>query len=101
MRLLSTCGITGTAPEIAHRDRVRGYRARHIQTGRVRRAHGASSRREGWLIKGAPEIAIEVVSPTDTVDNIREKIAAYIRTAPVPSGSSTAMPQWRSTPLPA
>ena|SRR5580658_5119191 len=33
---------------------------------------------EGWLIKGAPEIAIEVVSPTDTVDNIREKIAAYI-----------------------
>jgi Uma2 family endonuclease len=30
------------------------------------------------LIKGAPEIAIEVVSPTDTVDKIREKIAAYL-----------------------
>jgi Uma2 family endonuclease len=33
---------------------------------------------EGRLINGAPEIAIEVISPTDTVDKIREKIAAYL-----------------------
>jgi Uma2 family endonuclease len=33
---------------------------------------------EGRLIKGAPEIAIEVISPTDTVDKTREKIAAYL-----------------------
>jgi len=33
---------------------------------------------EGRLIKGAPEIAVEVISPTDTVDKIREKIAAYL-----------------------
>jgi len=33
---------------------------------------------EGRLLKGAPEIAIEVISPTDTVDKIRAKIAAYL-----------------------
>lgn len=34
---------------------------------------------EGRLINGAPEIAIEVISPTDTVDKIRQKIAAYLK----------------------
>jgi Uma2 family endonuclease len=33
---------------------------------------------EGRLLKGAPEIAIEMISPTDTVDKTREKIAAYL-----------------------
>jgi Uma2 family endonuclease len=33
---------------------------------------------EGRLINGAPEIAIEVVSPTDTVGGIRRKIKAYL-----------------------
>src|ERR1017187_8849836 len=33
---------------------------------------------EGRLINGAPEIAIEVISPTDTADKIREKIGAYL-----------------------
>ena len=33
---------------------------------------------EGRVFKGAPEIAIEIVSPTDTVDKIREKITAYL-----------------------
>ena len=33
---------------------------------------------EGRLIKGAPEIAIEVVSPTDTVGGIRRKIKVYL-----------------------
>jgi Uma2 family endonuclease len=33
---------------------------------------------EGRILKGAPEIALEVISPTDTVDKIREKIAAYL-----------------------
>jgi len=33
---------------------------------------------EGRILKGAPEIAVEVISPTDTVDKIREKIAAYL-----------------------
>jgi len=33
---------------------------------------------EGRVLKGAPEIAVEVVSPTDTADKIREKIAAYL-----------------------
>lgn len=33
---------------------------------------------EGRIVKGAPEIAVEVISPTDTVDKIREKIAAYL-----------------------
>jgi Uma2 family endonuclease len=33
---------------------------------------------EGRLINGAPDIAIEVVSPTDTVSNIRKKIKAYL-----------------------
>jgi Uma2 family endonuclease len=33
---------------------------------------------EGRLIKGAPEIAIEVISPTDTVGGIRRKIKAYL-----------------------
>jgi Uma2 family endonuclease len=33
---------------------------------------------EGRLINGAPEIAIEVVSPTDTVGGIRKKIKAYL-----------------------
>jgi Uma2 family endonuclease len=33
---------------------------------------------EGRLIKGAPEIAIEVVSPTDTVGGIRRKIKLYL-----------------------
>ena len=32
---------------------------------------------EGRLINGAPEIAIEVVSPTDTAIRIRRKIRAY------------------------
>jgi Uma2 family endonuclease len=33
---------------------------------------------EGRILKGAPEIAVEVISPTDTVDKIREKIAAHL-----------------------
>ena len=33
---------------------------------------------EGRLIKGAPEIAVEVVSPTDTVGGMRKKIKAYL-----------------------
>jgi Uma2 family endonuclease len=33
---------------------------------------------EGRLINGAPEIAIEVVSPTDTASGIRKKIKAYL-----------------------
>ncbi|MGO4880801.1 MAG: Uma2 family endonuclease [Bryobacteraceae bacterium] len=33
---------------------------------------------EGRLINGAPEIAIEVISPTDTVGGIRRKIKAYL-----------------------
>src|ERR1017187_5405949 len=33
---------------------------------------------EGRLIKGAPEIAIEVVSPTDNVGGIRRKIKIYL-----------------------
>jgi Uma2 family endonuclease len=33
---------------------------------------------EGRLITGAPEIAIEVVSPTDTAIGIRRKIRAYL-----------------------
>jgi Uma2 family endonuclease len=33
---------------------------------------------ERRLVKGSPEIAVEVISPTDTVDRIREKIAAYL-----------------------
>jgi len=33
---------------------------------------------EGRLINGAPEIAIEVVSPTDTVRGMRRKIKAYL-----------------------
>jgi Uma2 family endonuclease len=33
---------------------------------------------EGRLIAGAPEIAIEVVSPTDTASGIRRKIKAYL-----------------------
>jgi len=33
---------------------------------------------EGRLINGAPDIAIEVVSPTDTVGGIRRKIKAYL-----------------------
>src|SRR5580698_7677421 len=33
---------------------------------------------EGRLINGAPEIAIEVVSPTDTVGRMRRKIKAYL-----------------------
>ena len=33
---------------------------------------------EGRLIKGAPEIAIEVVSPTDTIGGIRRKIKLYL-----------------------
>jgi Uma2 family endonuclease len=33
---------------------------------------------EGRLINGAPDIAIEVVSPTDTASAIRRKIKAYL-----------------------
>jgi Uma2 family endonuclease len=33
---------------------------------------------EGRLINGAPDIAIEVVSPTDTASGIRRKIKAYL-----------------------
>ena len=33
---------------------------------------------EGRLIKGAPEIAIEVISPTDTASGIKRKIKAYL-----------------------
>ncbi|HXM40171.1 MAG TPA: Uma2 family endonuclease, partial [Bryobacteraceae bacterium] len=33
---------------------------------------------EGRLINGAPDIAIEVVSPTDTVSGLRRKIKAYL-----------------------
>jgi Uma2 family endonuclease len=33
---------------------------------------------EGLLIKGAPEIAIEVISPSDLVDNIRKKMKSYL-----------------------
>jgi Uma2 family endonuclease len=33
---------------------------------------------EGRILKGAPEIAIEVVSPTDTAEDIRRKIKAYL-----------------------
>jgi Uma2 family endonuclease len=33
---------------------------------------------EGRLINGAPEIAIEVISPTDTASSIRRKIKAYL-----------------------
>lgn len=33
---------------------------------------------EGRLINGAPEIAIEAVSPTDTAIRIRRKIRAYL-----------------------
>src|ERR1700691_20204 len=33
---------------------------------------------EGGLINGAPDIAIEVVSPTDTVSGLRRKIKAYL-----------------------
>jgi len=33
---------------------------------------------EGRLIQRAPEIAIEVISPTDTVSGIRRKIKAYL-----------------------
>ena len=33
----------------------------------------------GRLISGAPEIAIEVVSPTDTAKDIRRKITAYLQ----------------------
>jgi Uma2 family endonuclease len=33
---------------------------------------------EGRLINGAPEIAIEVVSPSDTVGGIRKKIKTYL-----------------------
>ncbi len=33
---------------------------------------------EGRLINGAPEIAIEVISPTDTVGGIRRKTKAYL-----------------------
>jgi Uma2 family endonuclease len=33
---------------------------------------------EGRLINGAPEIAIEVVSPTDTASGIRKRIKAYL-----------------------
>ncbi len=32
----------------------------------------------GRLIKGAPEIAIEVISPTDTASGIRRKIKTYL-----------------------
>jgi len=32
----------------------------------------------GRLLKGAPEIAVEVVSPTDTAKDIRKKIKAYL-----------------------
>jgi len=31
------------------------------------------------LVQGSPEIAIAVISPTDTADKIREKIAAYLK----------------------
>lgn len=33
---------------------------------------------ECLLIKGAPEIAIEVISPSDLADNIRKKITAFL-----------------------
>ena len=33
---------------------------------------------EGLLIKGAPEIAIEVISPSDMVDNIRKKMKSCL-----------------------
>jgi Uma2 family endonuclease len=33
---------------------------------------------EGRVIKGAPEIAVEVVSPTDTAKDIRKKTKAYL-----------------------
>jgi Uma2 family endonuclease len=33
---------------------------------------------DGRLISGAPDIAIEVVSPTDTIGGIRRKIKAYL-----------------------
>ena len=33
---------------------------------------------EGRLLKGAPDIAIEVVSPTDTAEDIRRKIKTYL-----------------------
>lgn len=33
---------------------------------------------EGRLIRGAPKIAAEVISPTDTADKVREKIAVYL-----------------------
>ena len=33
---------------------------------------------EGRLINGAPDIAIEVISPTDTASGIRRKIKAYL-----------------------
>jgi Uma2 family endonuclease len=33
---------------------------------------------EGRLINGAPDVAIEVVSPTDTASGIRKKIRAYL-----------------------
>jgi Uma2 family endonuclease len=41
----------------------------------VVRARRLTERR---LVKGSPEIAAEVISPTDTADKIREKIAAYL-----------------------
>jgi Uma2 family endonuclease len=44
---------------------------------------------EGRLINGAPEIAIEVVSPTDTASGIRRKIKHTWKTARARSGSST------------
>jgi Uma2 family endonuclease len=38
---------------------------------------------EGRLINGAPDIAIEVVSPTDTASGIRRKIKAYLENGAV------------------
>lgn len=33
---------------------------------------------EGRLIRGAPEIAIEVISPSDLVDDVRRKMKSYL-----------------------
>lgn len=38
---------------------------------------------EGRLINGAPDIAIEVISPADTVRGIRKKIKAYLENGSV------------------